>query len=488
MKTGASLKNRQGGAVAVMVGISMVLLVGFLAMVIDLGHLYVAKTGLQNAADAAALSGAKELKGDLDGINNAVARAKEVAAQNTFFENLGQIAVDVTDANIFFSNTPYPTTWLTLSQAQASPAGLFFIKVETGQRSLQTWFAPIWNMLNMSTFGVAVAGPLQSKIGPLAICALQVSDCPPSGTGNCGYIPGMAYNTRFLNPIGPGTPYWLDPAATQPSECSGSTAATVPFACTGDIPLNISIGSMVYTNSGLSNPLVEALNSRFDVYGNAAKCDPVTAPPDRNKREYRADDNQLFSASFPPDQTTCTSTTNGCNWQVPAPFGADAQQAAHDCTGDTGDVKCDYTNAVAGANTRPPIPFYPNPPLQGSATATGWPPPDIKTSATPPSGTYQEVYPASGTPSTAMDNARYYDEVTDNDWVEGRRNMNLVIVECAAAGGNCRPAIVRGVGSYFMTTKAGAKVGDDSQPTIYLEFNRMLSPGEINASQIRLFQ
>lgn len=87
-----------------------------------------------------------------------------------------------------------------------------------------------------------------------------------------------------------------------------------------------------------------------------------------------------------------------------------------------------------------------------------------------------------------MDNARYYDEVTDNDWVEGRRNMNLVIVECAAAGGNCRPAIVRGVGSYFMTTKAGAKVGDDSQPTIYLEFNRMLSPGEINASQIRLFQ
>src|SRR4030065_171132 len=52
MKTGASLKNRQGGAVAVMVGISMVLLVGFLAMVIDLGHLYVAKTGLQNAAEA----------------------------------------------------------------------------------------------------------------------------------------------------------------------------------------------------------------------------------------------------------------------------------------------------------------------------------------------------------------------------------------------------------------------------------------------------
>ena len=49
------------GAVAAMTAIGLVFAVGFLALSIDLGHLYVAKSELQRAADAGALAGAKGL-------------------------------------------------------------------------------------------------------------------------------------------------------------------------------------------------------------------------------------------------------------------------------------------------------------------------------------------------------------------------------------------------------------------------------------------
>mgnify|MGYP006195323895 CR=1 FL=1 len=67
--------QKQQGAVAIIVAICLTLLVGMLGLVLDLGHLYVAKTELQNAADSASLSGAKELNGGVTGIASATTRA-----------------------------------------------------------------------------------------------------------------------------------------------------------------------------------------------------------------------------------------------------------------------------------------------------------------------------------------------------------------------------------------------------------------------------
>lgn len=56
----SNLRN-QRGATAIMVSSAMVMLVGFVALAIDLSHLYVVKNELQNAADAGALAGAQAL-------------------------------------------------------------------------------------------------------------------------------------------------------------------------------------------------------------------------------------------------------------------------------------------------------------------------------------------------------------------------------------------------------------------------------------------
>lgn len=59
----------QRGAVAIIVGICIVVLVGMIGLVVDMGHLFVFKTELQNAADSCALAAAKELDGASDALD-----------------------------------------------------------------------------------------------------------------------------------------------------------------------------------------------------------------------------------------------------------------------------------------------------------------------------------------------------------------------------------------------------------------------------------
>ena len=56
--------RKQRGSIAVIVGISIFMLVGFGALVVDISHLHVARNELQNAADAGALAGSRVLYND----------------------------------------------------------------------------------------------------------------------------------------------------------------------------------------------------------------------------------------------------------------------------------------------------------------------------------------------------------------------------------------------------------------------------------------
>jgi Flp pilus assembly protein TadG len=57
----STILNNQRGVSAVIVGICLFMLVAFVALAIDVGHLYVVRNELQNAADAGALAGARHL-------------------------------------------------------------------------------------------------------------------------------------------------------------------------------------------------------------------------------------------------------------------------------------------------------------------------------------------------------------------------------------------------------------------------------------------
>ncbi len=83
----------------IVVAASLVVLLAFAGLAIDMGMLYNVKTDLQNATDAAALAGAWQLSGTPTGINRAVTSAINAANKYYFNNN----PVGVVDADVTFS-------------------------------------------------------------------------------------------------------------------------------------------------------------------------------------------------------------------------------------------------------------------------------------------------------------------------------------------------------------------------------------------------
>src|SRR5262249_15823979 len=63
-------RPQRTGSILPMVAVSVVALVGFTALAIDVGMLMVARTHCQSAADCAAMAGARTLNGDVGNNNN----------------------------------------------------------------------------------------------------------------------------------------------------------------------------------------------------------------------------------------------------------------------------------------------------------------------------------------------------------------------------------------------------------------------------------
>ena len=129
---------------------------GTLAMVaaVDLSYLYARKTELQNAADAAALAGARELNQRQSGITAAVDAAIALFAANAS-DNLIAGAT-ISEANIRFGscanpddrlplrspNCPFFSSGSIASDSEAAP--LSFIEVDTGAASNRpVFFMPV---------------------------------------------------------------------------------------------------------------------------------------------------------------------------------------------------------------------------------------------------------------------------------------------------------------------------------------------------------
>jgi Flp pilus assembly protein TadG len=145
----ARLEGDERGAVLAFVAVGMVVLIGFSALAIDVGRLYVTRAQLQAAADAAALAAVRELP-DQDAAREA---ALTLVAGNLGPDaNAGQNLVDAVtfgrwdaDAGTFVSGgAPVDSTRISLARSQATgnPIQTFFAgvlghsQVDVGVRSV----------------------------------------------------------------------------------------------------------------------------------------------------------------------------------------------------------------------------------------------------------------------------------------------------------------------------------------------------------------
>ncbi|OHV74378.1 TadE/TadG family type IV pilus assembly protein [Ensifer sp. LCM 4579] len=297
------LDDNRGYVIALTL-ISMPLLLGFSLMVIDVGRTGNLHTDLQNAVDAMALAGARELDGRDDAIDRANA-AIETLANNAAFGgggtgmSLGSHITVTYDAGNDAGSTvtvtylkqipasdddPIPASMVTTDASEASYAWV------VAKPQAMTTIFPIPVGLNRDTINVSAEA--------VAVYRLSACDIAPVFICNPFEDQGKTVNQAFLDGdfhgamislhlpsntgdrAGPGNYGFLDVLAG-----SGASDLKKYFAGYG-APMCLRRGSTVTTKPGNTGSVEEAINTRFDMLEGGAVPGSVTpAPPAVNVRK-----------------------------------------------------------------------------------------------------------------------------------------------------------------------------------------------------------
>lgn len=284
---------RQGGAVTLVLAISLVVLIGFAGLAIDLGRFFIIKSELQNAVDACALAAASQLR---PGQNNPTALSKAVAYGRLMATggsgNLDQIknranfqseVVNIAPGQVTFSDT-LNGTYLDSSGADYNTAA--YARCSYPLSGLPVYFMQVLNpdyaSQTVSATAVATLAPSSSA------CAIPVGVCMASGgipANNFGLTPGQWLQAKGTSPYGTGNFGWVD---FSPPAGGASELADLLM---GSGQCELKIGDYVGEQGQKAN-LAEAWNSRFGWYkkGGGAPS-PAEAPPDFTGYAYSVDQN-----------------------------------------------------------------------------------------------------------------------------------------------------------------------------------------------------
>ncbi|MEJ8864483.1 MULTISPECIES: TadE/TadG family type IV pilus assembly protein [Pseudomonas] len=277
-----STPRRQEGSVSVLMVIALAVMAMMAALALDGGHMMLNKTRLQNAVDAAALSGAKTLSQVGGGITGA--SVTQTAALNTLIQNAnatgnkelatavggnaGAFAV-VEMASSVYGPFSFP-----------GPTDAKYVRVSVASYGLTEFF---WNFAqslgvvgNKAVAAIATAGP--SPTSPCDLAPLMVCGNPAQYDPDAGMFWGFQFGDLKVlktasgnqSPIGPGNFQLLDFG-------SGGNAVREEMAGGGKVCRNV--GDNVTTEPGNKvGPASQGLNTRFGIYNG-----PVSAsayPPD----------------------------------------------------------------------------------------------------------------------------------------------------------------------------------------------------------------
>lgn len=276
--------RRQRGSVTVLMVIALAAIGMMAAFALDGGHMLLNKTRLQNAVDAAALSGAKTLSQVTGGTN--IASATRTAALNTLTFNanatgnaelataigssIGTFAVVELASNVYgpFS---YP-----------GPSNATYVRVTVPSYRLTGFFWSFVQLLgggglgNKAVAAMATAGPSPTSpcdLAPLMVCGDPTKYSPSTGVFwgyKFGDLQDLKTGSGTTSAIGPGNFQLLD---------FGSGGSTVRDDLAGGGSVCRSVGQNVTTKPGNNvGPVSQGLNTRFNQYSGGVKSSDY--PPD----------------------------------------------------------------------------------------------------------------------------------------------------------------------------------------------------------------
>lgn len=270
-----ALPARQQGAVAVIVALSLVGLIGIVGLALDLGKLFVAKSELQNSADACALAAARELTGaNTHQLKLAAAAGIATGQRHQVLFQGEQIIVE----RVTFSDH---LTGVYQSAFEGTGAlGMRFVRCEVNRSDIANWFIQVLNLMpgvdigdqRVAASAVATLAPSQitSCAIPVGICGEDVSASTPVGTWLESVIGPPAGGGQNDEGNLTGNFMWVD--FTPP----GGGASELAEHLTGPGVCNLpAIGTDV-GEAGVKSSLAAAWNSRFGIYhGNVKQSDAI---------------------------------------------------------------------------------------------------------------------------------------------------------------------------------------------------------------------
>lgn len=298
---GTKLNDRKGerGSITIMTAIFALLLLLMVGLTIDISRIYLVRAELQNAADAAALTAARELNGGTGGIDDAVTQATAVIANTQGLRAKTNVTIASVEFAINLNDNPY----MSATAAKAVAAQIQFVKVTTAATSTTILFASSALGVSNTQTREAVAGKSVELSG---ICdffpaAVGLEDTTPDpgtlmtlkfaqGTGNTVQVNNFDYIVLDVPCItGNGDPETARLAAGEPCACNGlgDTLSMTPSS-------NFANGGSA-AGDGMNTRFGDYVNGK---YGNALNPDnAATYPSDTNVSETIT--YQQYADAFP---------------------------------------------------------------------------------------------------------------------------------------------------------------------------------------------
>ena len=266
----AETRKRERGSILATSAIGMLSILLAVGLGVDISRFYLAKTELQNAADAAALAAVSALNTSALGITKATDRA--VASMNNY--DFNSTAVTFPRSNVLFAvNLDGP--YMSEGAAQGQAANIRFVKVTTPDSPIGVSFAAslLGNSKNLSataTAGLSVPLNVVCNFLPVSVIDYGVA-----------IAPGNTYTFRA------GSGSMVSPGNYQILAVAGSGGKDVRVGLAAGVDRCAAPGAIyeVDTKTGVTAGAVrQGLNTRFDEYV-TSQVNPADMPPDTNIKE-----------------------------------------------------------------------------------------------------------------------------------------------------------------------------------------------------------
>lgn len=317
LRDGGAGPARQRGAVAVLVGLTIAVLIGFLGLAVDLGRLFVVKSEVQSAMDACALAAASQLR---PGLNDPASLDRAIAYGRTPANRVDFQAQAIDAGGIEFSFSehlggPYTTYSYGAGGASALANSAKYARCTYPVERIPVFFMRVLNSVTESTVAataVATLAPSQTNCAfPISVCrdsTASASASPPWGLAPGSWVAGLgepggggggSSGGSGSGPLGctsgtgTGNFCW---ASFSPGASSSSYLANL---IKGTGQCDLSSASQVGGTGNMSS-LNQAWNTRFGIYHPSEPKPPTgTAFPDFTGYSYTAANWPSQSNAYP---------------------------------------------------------------------------------------------------------------------------------------------------------------------------------------------